>query len=99
MGAHCFCNGVRRCQFAVASVLHPTSLAVAAIPVACLASYFTDIDSTSLTQAETIFIACIMRVGGSGNIAGLMPGVMFMIILPELLVRELYTGLSGEMSI
>jgi branched-chain amino acid transport system permease protein len=72
---------------------------VAALPGACLASYITDIDSTNFTLAETLFLACIMLVGVSGNIAGLMSGIMFMIFLPELQVCELYMWLSGEMSI
>ena len=61
------------------------SAAVAAVPGVCFASYITYIDPTSFTLAESIFIACILLVGGSGNIAGPMAGVAFMIILPELL--------------
>ena len=61
------------------------SAAVAAVPGVCFASYITYIDPTSFTLAESIFIACILLVGGSGNIAGPMAGVTFMIILPELL--------------
>ena len=61
------------------------SAAIAAVPGVCFASYITYIDPTSFTLAESIFIACILLVGGSGNIAGPMAGVAFMIILPELL--------------
>ncbi len=61
------------------------SAAVAAVPGVCFASYITYIDPTSFTLSESIFIACILLVGGSGNIAGPMAGVAFMIILPELL--------------
>ena len=61
------------------------SAAVAAVPGVCFASYITYIDPTSFTLSESIFIACILLVGGSGNIAGPMAGVCFMIILPELL--------------
>lgn len=61
------------------------SAAVAAVPGVCFASYITYIDPTSFTLAESIFIACILLVGGSGNIKGPMAGVAFMIILPELL--------------
>ena len=61
------------------------SAAVAAVPGVCFASYITYIDPTSFTLSESIFIACILLVGGSGNIAGPMSGVVFMIILPELL--------------
>ncbi len=61
------------------------SAAVAAVPGVCFASYITYIDPTSFTLAESIFIACILLVGGSGNIKGPMAGVAFMIILPEVL--------------
>ena len=61
------------------------SSAVAAVPGVCFASYITYIDPTSFTLSESIFIACILLVGGSGNIAGPMSGVVFMIVLPELL--------------
>ena len=61
------------------------SAAVAAVPGVCFASYITYIDPTSFTLSESIFIACILLVGGSGNIKGPMAGVTFMIILPEVL--------------
>ena len=61
------------------------SSAVAAVPGVCFASYITYIDPTSFTLTESIFIACILLVGGSGNLKGPMAGVAFMIILPELL--------------
>ena len=61
------------------------SAAVAAVPGVCFASYITYIDPTSFTLTESIFIACILLVGGSGNLQGPMAGVAFMIILPELL--------------
>ena len=61
------------------------SAAVAAVPGVCFASYITYIDPTSFTLTESIFVACILLVGGSGNITGPLCGVAFMIILPELL--------------
>lgn len=61
------------------------SAAAAAVPGVCFASYITYIDPTSFTLTESIFIACILLVGGSGNLKGPMAGVAFMIILPELL--------------
>ena len=61
------------------------SAAVAAVPGVCFASYITYIDPTSFTLSESIFIACILLVGGSGNLKGPMSGVVFMIILPEAL--------------
>lgn len=61
------------------------SAAVAAVPGVCFASYITYIDPTSFTLTESIFIACILLVGGSGNLKGPMTGVAFMIIFPEIL--------------
>lgn len=61
------------------------SAAVAAVPGVCFASYITYIDPTSFTLTESIFIACILLVGGSGNIKGPMSGVGLMIIMPEVL--------------
>jgi branched-chain amino acid transport system permease protein len=61
------------------------SAAVAAVPGVCFAAYITYIDPTSFTLSESIFIACILLVGGSGNMKGPMSGVAFMIILPEAL--------------
>jgi len=61
------------------------SAAVAAVPGVCFASYITYIDPTSFTLTESIFIACILLVGGSGNLIGPMAGVVFMIVFPELL--------------
>lgn len=61
------------------------SAAVAAIPGVCFAGYITYIDPTSFTLSESIFIACILLVGGSGNLKGPMAGVAFMIVLPEVL--------------
>lgn len=61
------------------------SAAVAAVPGVCFASYITYIDPTSFTLTESIFIACILLVGGSGNLIGPMAGVLFMIVFPELL--------------
>ena len=61
------------------------SAAVAAVPGVCFACYITYIDPTSFTLSESIFITCILLVGGSGNMKGPMCGVALMIILPELL--------------
>lgn len=59
------------------------SSALAAVPGVCFASYVTYIDPTSFTLQESIFIASILLVGGSGNIRGPLCGVLFMLILPE----------------
>ena len=61
------------------------SAAVAAVPGVCFASYITYIDPTSFTLTESIFIACILLVGGSGNLKGPLAGVVFMIVFPEIL--------------
>ncbi len=61
------------------------SSAFSAIPGACFAGYVTYIDPTSFTLQESIFIAAILLVGGSGNKTGPMCGVLFMILLPEIL--------------
>ena len=59
--------------------------ALAAIPGVCFAGYVTYIDPTSFTLQESIFIASILLVGGSGNIKGPLCGVLFMLILPEVM--------------
>ncbi len=59
--------------------------ALAAIPGVCFAGYVTFIDPTSFTLQESIFIASIMLLGGSGNIRGPLCGVCFMLILPEIM--------------
>ena len=61
------------------------SSALAAIPGVCFASYVTYIDPTSFTLTESIFIASILLVGGSGNLKGPFCGVLFMLLLPEIL--------------
>lgn len=61
------------------------SAATAAVPGVCYASYVTYVDPTSFTLSESIFIVCILLVGGSGNLKGPMTGAAFMIVLPEVL--------------
>jgi len=58
---------------------------IAAIAGALYSSYITYIDPTSFTIDESIFIICVILVGGSGNLKGPIVGAVFMIILPELL--------------
>ena len=58
---------------------------LAAISGALYAGYVTYIDPTSFTLDESIFIIAIVLVGGSGNLKGPLAGVLFMIILPEIL--------------
>lgn len=71
------------------------SAAISAIPGVCFAGYITYIDPTSFTLTESIFIACILLVGGSGNVIGPMSGVAFMILLPEILR---FVGLSDAIA-
>jgi branched-chain amino acid transport system permease protein len=58
---------------------------IAGISGALFASYVSYIDPTSFTLEESIFQVCILLLGGSGNIKGPFVGVLFMIILPEVL--------------
>jgi branched-chain amino acid transport system permease protein len=58
---------------------------LAAISGALYAGYVTYIDPTSFTLDESIFIITIVLVGGSGNLKGPLVGVLFMLILPEVL--------------
>lgn len=71
-----------RRQFVQAMVI---SSALSAIPGCCFAGYVTYIDPTSFTLQESIFIASILLVGGSGNLKGPISGVLFMLLLPEIL--------------
>ncbi len=59
------------------------SAAFAAVPGAFYASYVTYIDPTSFTLKESIFIAAILLLGGSGNRIGPFLGVVIMLLLPE----------------
>ena len=59
------------------------SAVFAAVPGAFYASYVTFIDPTSFTLKESIFIAAIILLGGSGNRIGPLIGVVIMLLLPE----------------
>lgn len=59
------------------------SAAFAAVSGAFYASYVTYIDPTSFTLKESIFIAAILLLGGSGNRVGPLIGVVVMLLLPE----------------
>lgn len=61
------------------------SAAFAALPGALYASYVTYIDPTSFTLNESIFLAAILLLGGSGNRAGPLVGTCVMVFLPEAL--------------
>ena len=57
----------------------------AGVAGAVFASYITYIDPTSFTLKESIFMAAILLLGGSGNILGPILGAITMVTLPELL--------------
>lgn len=59
------------------------SATFAAVSGAFYASYVTYIDPTSFTLKESIFIAVILLLGGSGNRIGPLIGVVIMLLLPE----------------
>jgi branched-chain amino acid transport system permease protein len=49
---------------------------------ACFASY---IDPTSFTVDESVFILCVVIIGGAGNIRGPIVGAIVLVLLPEIL--------------
>ena len=57
----------------------------AAVSGALFASYVSFIDPTSFNLKESIFLATILFLGGSGNIRGPIVGVLVMVLLPEAL--------------
>lgn len=71
------------------------SAAVAAVPGVLFASYVTYIDPTSFSLTESILIASILLVGGSGNLKGPLTGAAFMVGFPELLR---FVGLPDAMA-
>jgi len=58
---------------------------IAAVAGSLYASYVTYIDPTSFTIDESIFILCIVLIGGSGNLKGPVIGAVLLVILPEVL--------------
>ncbi len=59
--------------------------AIAAVPGALFASYSAYIDPTSFAIEESIFILCILVIGGAGGLFGPIVGAVLMISLPEIL--------------
>ncbi|WP_457639681.1 branched-chain amino acid ABC transporter permease [Persephonella sp.] len=59
--------------------------AISAVAGSFYATYITYIDPTSFTLDESIFILLILLIGGSGNKIGVLPGTVFMVLLPEML--------------
>ncbi len=58
--------------------------------LACLAGilfagYTSYIDPTSFTLEESIFILCVVVIGGTGNLRGPITGAVFLVLFPELI--------------
>lgn len=68
----------RRSAFCIAGGL----AAVAGVLFAVYASY---IDPTSFTLDESVFILCVVIIGGAGNLRGPIIGAVILVSLPELL--------------
>ncbi len=58
---------------------------LAALAGSFMASIVSFIDPFTFTLEESIFITCLVIIGGSGSIGGSMVGAALLIILPELL--------------
>jgi len=58
---------------------------LAALPGLLFAGYASYIDPTSFTINESIFIACVVVIGGAGNLRGPIVGAVVLVLLPEIL--------------
>jgi branched-chain amino acid transport system permease protein len=58
---------------------------LAAISGVLYASYISYIDPTCFTLDESIFILCVVIIGGAGNLRGPISGAVVLVLLPELL--------------
>ncbi len=59
--------------------------AIAAVPGALYATYTSYIDPTGFGLSESIFILCLLVIGGAGNLRGPLIGATVLVLLPELL--------------
>jgi branched-chain amino acid transport system permease protein len=59
--------------------------AIAAVPGVLFATYTSYIDPTSFGLEESIFILCILIIGGAGNFRGPVIGAVVLVLLPEVL--------------
>ena len=59
--------------------------ALAAIAGVLFASYSSYIDPTSFSLDESIFILCVVIIGGAGNLRGPIIGAVILVLVPELL--------------
>jgi len=71
-------NAFKRSAFAWAG-------AIAAVPGVLFATYSSYIDPTSFGLEESIFILCILIIGGAGNFRGPVIGAVVLVLLPEAL--------------
>jgi branched-chain amino acid transport system permease protein len=67
---------IRTTAFVLASAL-------AAVPGVLFAGYFRYVDPSSFTLSESIFIVCIVVVGGAGSFWGPVVGALLLVTLPE----------------
>jgi branched-chain amino acid transport system permease protein len=58
---------------------------IAAVPGVLFATYSSYIDPTGFGLEESIFILCILVIGGAGNFRGPIVGTIVLVLLPELL--------------
>ena len=59
--------------------------ALAALAGGLFAAYASYIDPTSFTLEESVFILCVVIIGGAGNLRGPMVGAVVLVLLPEIL--------------
>lgn len=71
-------NNFKRSAFCIAGAL-------ASIAGVLFATYTSYIDPTSFTLEESIFILCIVIIGGAGNMRGPIIGAVVLVLLPEVL--------------
>lgn len=57
----------------------------AAIAGALFAGYASFIDPTSFTLDESVFILCVVIIGGAGNLKGPLIGAVVLVVIPEML--------------
>jgi branched-chain amino acid transport system permease protein len=61
------------------------SAMLAALAGVLYAGYVSYIDPTSFALDESIFVLCIVIIGGAGNVRGPIVGALVMVLLPEIL--------------
>ena len=71
-------NRFKRSAFTLAGML-------AATAGVFFAGYTSYIDPTSFTLDESVFILCVVIIGGAGNLRGPIVGAVILVLLPELL--------------